>query len=453
MRLLIRQHPRFAVQALAWPFGRQAKRIRNCQRGSALVVTLLVGSIIAIMLAAYLTLIQYQHRAVLRAEAWNYEIPMAEAGIEEALTQLYYNRNNLATNGWTLMNNAYVKERALPNGRYVVAISNVNPPVVYSQGYAHAPGTTNYLPTPRTIRVQTASSGLFRKGMVAKGTIDLSGNNLMTDSFDSTDPAYSTDGRYDPTKAKDNGDIATNSSLINSILVGNANIYGRASTGPGGSVSIGPNGAVGTRAWQNAGNNGFQPGVVSGDMNVSFPDVTAPFTSGSTPSSGEVGGTNYTYVFGDGNYVLSSLVDLSGQDKVCVNGNAVVYVTGDVRLGGQSFIYIRTNCTLNLYVGGEADFAGRGVGNANASATNFFYWGLNSNTSLGLRGNSAFTGLIYAPYAAFTLGGGGYNPYDFVGASVTGSVRLNGHYSFHYDESLANLNNNGMFVVTEWNEI
>jgi hypothetical protein len=427
-------------------------RLPNRQRGSALMVTLLVGSVIAIMLGAYLSLVQYQNRAVLRAEAWNYEIPLAEAGIEEALTQLYCNRTNWAGDGWTLVNNAYTKERTLPNGRYVVAISNVIPPVVYSQGYALAPGTTNYMAKARTVRVTVGTRGLFSKGMVAKGQIDLIGNNLKTDSFDSSNPNYSNNGRYDPNKVKDNGDVGSNQSLINSIAVGNANIYGHASTGPGGTVSVGPNGAVGSWVWQNAGNRGFQPGWVTDDMNVSFPDVVVPFTSGSTPSSGRVGGTNYNYVFGDGNYVMSSL-SLNGPQDMCVNGHAVLYVTGDVKIAGNGLIYISTNATLNLYVGGSADLAGKGVANANASATNFFYWGLNSNTSLSLSGNSAFTGVIYAPYADFTLGGGGSTPYDFVGASVTGTVRLNGHYNFHYDESLAGLDINRVPVITSWNEI
>src|SRR4051794_34287414 len=44
--------------------------------------------------------------------------------------------------------------------------------------------------------------------LVSKSTIDLHGNNILTDSFDSTSPAYSgTGGRYDPTKHKANGGI------------------------------------------------------------------------------------------------------------------------------------------------------------------------------------------------------------------------------------------------------
>jgi len=430
------------------------RRARPTERGTALMVTLVVGSIIGIMLASFLALVQFQNRAVLRAEAWNCEIPLAEAGIEEAMSQWYYSRTNLSANGWTLINNAYTKQRTLPNGRYVVAISNVSPPVVYSQGYALEPGTTNYMTKPRTVRVTIGTRGMFGKGMVAKGRIDLSGNDLKSDSFNSTDPAYSTNGSYDPAKARDNGDIGTNDTVTNAIAVGNANIYGHAATGPGGTVTVGPNGAVGSWVWQNAGNKGFEPGYVTSDMNVSFPDVTVPFTSGSTPSGGTVDGTNYTYVLGSGNYVVASL-KLSGQKDVCVNGNAALYVTGDVSISGGVCIYIKPNCRLDLYVGGAADLSGDGIVNANASATNLFYWGLNSNTSLKFSGNSAFVGVVYAPYAAFTLAGGG-NPnatYDFIGASVTASVTLKGHYSFHYDEMLGGLDLMGMPVITSWNEI
>ena len=91
--------------------------------------------------------------------------------------------------------------------------------------------------------------------------------------------------------------------------------------------------------------------------------------------------------------------------------------------------------------------------NQNGDAMAFQYYGLPSNTSLSLNGNAAFTGVIYAPNADFTLGGGGNSTYDFVGASVTKSVRMNGHFHFHYDESIANRSKIGGYVVYSWNEI
>jgi hypothetical protein len=68
---------------------------------------------------------------------------------------------------------------------------------------------------------------------------------INTDSFDSGNPSYSTGRRYDPAKRKDNGDVASNLDILNSINIGSANIMGHVSTGPGGTVAIGPNGSVG----------------------------------------------------------------------------------------------------------------------------------------------------------------------------------------------------------------
>jgi hypothetical protein len=426
--------------------------ILSRERGSALLITLVITSILGITLLSYLNLVHNQHRAVVRSESWNYAIAVSEAGIEEAMTQLYYSADNLASNDWTLQTNCYVKTRVLDRGGYIVQISNVSPPVIYSHGYVQKPDSTNFIPA-RTVRVTVGRNGLFRKGMVARGNIDLMGNNIMTDSFDSVDPAYSTNGRYDEDKAKDNGDVATNSTITNSLAVGNANLYGHVATGPGGNVVLGPNGSVGSRTWVDAGNKGIEAGYFTDDMNVDFPLVTPPFTTATAPSGGSVGGTNYTLVLGNGNYSLTEL-SMSGQNKMIVNGNAILYVSGDASMGGQSYIYIATNASLNLYVNGtSASLGGNGIMNANANATNFMYWGTTNNTSLSMSGNAAFTGIIYAPDAAFTLGGGGSTDYDFVGASVTASVKMNGHFKFHYDENIGRVTPNAGYIVTSWNEI
>src|SRR5215510_16530084 len=124
----------------------------------------------------------------------------------------------------------------------------------------------------------------------------MNGNDVMTDSYDSTNPAKSTNGRYDPLKAGDKGDIASISGLTNSLKVGNANVWGRAITGPAGGVYTGPNGAVGSTNWQRSGMSGVEPGWWVNDLNFSVPDVTAPFTVATPPASGLVNGINYGYV-------------------------------------------------------------------------------------------------------------------------------------------------------------
>jgi hypothetical protein len=121
-------------------------------------------------------------------------------------------------------------------------------------------------------------------------------------------------------------------------------------------------------------------------------------------------------------------------------------------MAGQSLITLAPGASLKLYVGGSGAIGGNGIVNP-GSALDFIYYGLPSNTSLSFSGNAAFTGVIYAPNAAFTMNGGGSSTYDFVGASITKTVTMNGHFNFHYDEALSKYGPSRGFVVTSWNEM
>ena len=577
--------------------------------------------IIGFLLASYLSLVRSQNISTMRSRAWNSTIPLVEAGIEDALTHINVNgATNIATHGWWANGDGtYSITRQLGDGSYDVTMgpgadgTYTNGPTITAEGFAPAPIMLSSAPFPffaqvggdyqtrttteektvaRRVRVTTRRDALFSRGMVAKGQIDMSGNNVRTDSFDSADPLYSNNGQYDGNRAKDNGDVATNSGLVNSLAVGNANIYGRVATGPGGSVSVGAGGGVGSKAWQDI-NDGVQPGWSSDDMNVDFPEVRNPFENGgytgisggatvtnvtityisttnntttyplvtspgtvytnsattvttTKPSTGYLGtirtnladltttsypsspmgpvntnttpttsrtfpaagtylgsvitrevttgrlsdrGTYYDYARVTGytypaitgytwlritsyDYVLSNpttnnivetydLVIPGGswevptlEGKILVTGHATVRVTGDISLTGQEKIVIRTNASLNLFgAGANVDLGGNGVLNETGNAANFTYYGMPSNTRLSFSGNAAFVGAIYAPNADFTLGGGGATTFDFVGASITKSVRMNGHFNFHYDENLAKVGPPRGYLVTTWNEI
>ena len=71
-------------------------------QGSALLLALLTAFVICIALTTYLYLVSNQNRSVMRSMAWNSSIPVVEAGVEEALTQLNYTAVvNMAANGWS----------------------------------------------------------------------------------------------------------------------------------------------------------------------------------------------------------------------------------------------------------------------------------------------------------------------------------------------------------------
>ena len=424
------------------------------EHGGALTITLLTTLIIGFALASYLSLVSSQNASTMRSLAWNSAVPVLEAGVEEALTQLHHRGiTNLSSDSWVYaespFGNGYQKTRYLGSSYYQTLIVPSNQPVIYAIAYVPVPLTANAVLgsvfatvgfdwtgnqpgyVSRRARVSTFANPMFAKALVAKGAIQMNGNNIATDSFDSMNPAYNTSGKYDKNKSKDHGDVATTSGIENVFNVGNANIKGNIATGPGGSVTIGPNGSVGDAAWVNAGQKGIQAGHYDDDMNADFPDVKAPFTGGySTPGGGTVYGKSYTYVLSNGNYKLNTM---SG--TLYVGGSAVLYVPGDVDLSG---ITVGTNACLKFYTGAPSlKLAGNGVVNGSGKAWNFQLFGMPSTTSISISGNGQFTGVIYAPQASLDLKGGGSNPEDFSGAGVVNTVTMNGHFNFHYDEALS----------------
>jgi len=455
-------------------------RTQTKNQGGALVLTLLTALVIGVTLASYLTLVSSQNASTMRSMAWNSAVPVVEAGVEAALTHLHYKGvTNLYSEGWTPVAGGYGKTGTLDNGSFYQVVIEPPPPppapdapVITCLGQVPAPlSPSSHLgmilggllpPVPgqqpaatmnRKVRVTAKRDALFARAMVADGAINLNGNNIATDSFDSTDLKYSTNGKYDAAKSKDNGDVATNSGLVNSLNVGNADIKGKVSTGPNGTVAIGSNGSVGDKAWVESGNNGIQAGHSSDDMNMEIFSVDLPTGTSSWPTtySGSLGGTNLL-----GNPLMPSRYKLNSfSGKVLVTGDVTVYVPygGSMDFTGQSGVTLAPGAKLKVYVGAaEAKISGNGFMNP-GSALDVQYWGLDSNTSVQFSGNAAYTGTIYAPKAEFKLAGGGNNRYDFIGACVTRTVTMNGHFNFHYDEALRNLGPAKGYVVKSWNEV
>jgi hypothetical protein len=195
-----------------------------------------------------------------------------------------------------------------------------------------------------------------------------------------------------------------------------------------------------------AGNKGVQTGYFKDDMHVQFSDVVVPSGATATPIAGAVGGTNYTYVLGSGMYRLSSL-----NGTVYVGGSATLIVDGDTTLSG---VRLASGAKLKLYTGSPTlTLSGNNSLNPDGQAINMQIYGLKTCTSIKFSGNGKFTGTIYAPQADLSMKGGGKETVDFIGASVTGTVTMTGHFNFHYDESLARTGPGRGYAVTRWNEI
>lgn len=420
--------------------------------GLAIYVALMMSAIFGFALLAFLNLVNWNYRSTMRSQVWNESIPVAEAGIEEGLAHLNEGGvENLESDDWEQSGDYFRMSRFLEAGRYSVWISKETQPTLYAKGEVRSPLTESWI--PRAVRVTTESLPLFFKGLVAKDTFDLRGNNIETDSFNSRNPEFSTEGQYDPSKAKAGGDVATNSRIINSLDIGNAKIRGRISSGPEAVPAVGPNGVVGNLEWHNSGAKGIQPGWYSDDMNVEFPEVSPPSIYGWYPTPAVVDGDYYNYALGSATYSLTDL-RLSGSQKMLVRGNATLIVNRTIDLSGLSSVIIAEGASLKLFMNGErASIAGNGIVNKTGNALNFQYWGTSNNKRIQISGNAGFVGTIYALEADLQLGGGGSDIIDFVGAGVAGNITMNGHYRFHYDENLKKEGPKRRWVASSWNEI
>ncbi|MGC3957239.1 MAG: hypothetical protein QM813_04505 [Verrucomicrobiota bacterium] len=448
-------------------------------RGSVLVVTIVISAVLAVTLASYLTLVSFQSRSVARSQHWNQALVIAEAGVEDALqminkyvgTDMLTNWvNTHAADSWSLNGNVYSMTRfldATKNSYYTVYVTNLNTKntetVINSTGYILLPsGIASSTTLDRTVVVRARIDTLFNVAMAALGAIDLKGNGIATDSYDSGDPNYSTNGMYSKLKRKAGGDVATNNTITNSVLsVGNANVAGHIITGPYGSIDIGPNGSVGSIPWVDANTKGIETGYRRNDMNVIFDDVILPSTSWlPTGEAGSAAGGSGTAP--DGN-TYDHVFLLDGDYTVTDNGTIYVGTNKNVRIKATvgtfkpTKIYVagtdNNSGKLTAYLTGTKAVLDTNHKTQSGKPKNMVIYGLPSLTDLTYNGNGDFTGVIYAPQASFALNGGGSSTWDFIGASVTKVVQMNGHYHFHYDEDLKKNGPNNGYVATKWEEL
>ena len=425
------------------------------QQGNTLLLTLIMTATIGTVLASYLGLIGSRYKITTRSQCWNLAVPVLEAGIEEALTHLQDDLNNPSANGWTLGTisgqRVYSKQRTFADGSYfLVNLYNAgggasNKPNIYSTGFVPSPlGSATYI--SRTVKVAGTNQPLVSFAFAAVDSIQMNGNGLASDSFDSSNPALSTNGQYDSSKTSTNGNVG---SVYGPVSFGNHNIAGSLFLGPTATTTV---------------SSGQVSGQIYNDFNVSFPDVVLPTTTWLPISTTMLGGITTTVggitltVGGTATYDFTTSGDyfISSTSNIRVEPGVTVRLRVDATTFSPASIHIVSSNgisgTLNVYqVSGSASMSGNTTVDS-GRARNFWYYGLTGVTSITYGGTSSFIGVIYAPEADLTLNGGGNNN-GVIGASITKSITMNGHYNFHFDQDLLSVGPSRAYVVTSWNEL
>jgi hypothetical protein len=145
-----------------------------------------------------------------------------------------------------------------------------------------------------------------------------------------------------------------------------------------------------------------------------------------------------------------------------LNNNTMIIGTNIVcalpnGLSGNENLNIAQKSQVVVYAGNSTvtscSISGNKFTNPNGHATSFIVLCPPTVTSFSFSGNGQFTGAFVAPNATMNLSGGGGGNEDFCGAIMMYCIRMNGHFSFHWDEDLLGSKLNGRFLVKTWNEV
>ena len=476
------------------------RRQHSTKAGSVLVWTVVVIAILSLIAVETLRLVTAKYQNALQTSTWQEALLAAESGIDLAIVELrksLYPAPNHAWEGWnnppgnevtgyelTTVPNAGLNGTPMTIETNVDAPSQLIDPTNSWQYYRirtvgtipitgparasdnpqdtklrrlslHWERFTNGILTPHLLTAPQVSRRIeaivrpvssFDQAIMSVGVVDLTNQNIVVDSYDSSDSTKSTNGLYDPAKRQQNGDIATDGQLIEA---GNAQIYGDVATNAGtvsGAANITgvertdfyqepiPVGAPSWSSWN------ASPSSVTGTTTI-----TASATKGSAASR----------------YVLTS-VSLTGSKTLTVAGNpdgsqtyVEIYVTGDISVSGTGQIVVQPGVTATIYFAGNVDITGNGVLNSNNQPGDFMLYGIQPPTTssehVNFGGNSQITASIYAPGHDVTVNGGGTNGHVY-GSIVGKTVTMTGVSNLHYDERLGSTGVINNYKIVSWFE-
>ena len=464
--------------------------------GSVLIWTVVVIAILSLIAVETLRLVTIKYQSALQTSTWQEALLAAESGIDVAIVELrksLYPQPNSAWQGWNNApgNNITGYElttvpNAGLNGTPMTIETNVDAPAelidpanswqyyrIRTVGTIPITGPARTSDNPQdtklrrlSLRWERFTNGMltshlinapqvsrrieavvrpvsaFDQAIMSVGIVDLTNQNIVVDSYDSSDPTKSTNGLYDSAKRQQNGDIATDGQLIEA---GNAQIFGDVATNAG-AVSGAANITgiertdfyqepipVGTPSWGSS-----SPSAINGNTTIT--------------ASATAGASRYTF----------SSVSLSGSKTLTIAGDSnggqtyiEIYVTGDISVSGTGQIVVQPGVTATIYFAGNVDISGNGVLNSNNQPGDLMFYGIQppagTSEHVNIGGNSQITASIYAPGHDVTVNGGGTNGHVY-GSIVGKTVTMTGVSNLHYDESMSSKGMINNYKIVSWFE-
>ncbi|MFT3830833.1 MAG: hypothetical protein QM691_14110 [Opitutaceae bacterium] len=470
------------------------------QRGSVLMVTLVLGLALVLTVGSYVTLTMTALQSADRSFHYNTAFNLAESGIEEALWAL--NHNDWTKRSWTesgsdrvftgSYNSSELTSAHSVRGYFNVFVSQASggTPVITAEAVVKPMLGSEIR---KQIRVNAANANIFMPPFTAITKLDLNGGEI--DSYRMADGNYTTaPRRYETT-------VASPTIAIGNIDIGSpADIYGYVTVGVGtdnsssflGSIKGSVTGET-TQSGQDgvltAGSNLVDTNRIAFDFVQDFPIPAAPteaFTDAvpAADANGVIvlgdptGATTMRYQFSSdfkaangttilvvGPVEIKTLAgfDVPGQAQFTVLTGT--FKTPDTTKGQKvtpGTTYTATNASAKIYAYGDLAISGNGAltggtvpgSSISTDPTKLQIFGMSSTTqNFSVGGNGNLAAAIYAPTADVKFNGGGSSGY-FAGATVANNITVNGNgYRVRFPEEMADLNTATTYRISRWVEL
>lgn len=455
---------------------------RHAQRGSLLIVAMILSAVIGISLVSYLSLgrtgMTISNRALYNNGAMN----LAENGLEQAVYAVNKTRldptYSWTGNGWTVtsdLSDAFQKWTGYEFGQgttgevraYVYGHAGSPAPRVVARSIVTI-GGGNSRTLEKWIEVRLRRTSRFSNGLVARDRIRFSGNTATVNSWNSdpdglpgTPPVPYTDA-----VKRSNGSVGSISVAVDAVGVNNADIFGYASTG-GALPRVGSTGLVGTYGPPQTAAGTMLDSRVSTDFAASFDAVVAPTATYSnyggaittTVSLPRVG-TPSDPVSADGFYYIEADSISFNPERLTITNKVILKLTNTITaiaIAGNGELNINPGASLVIYASGDIHLGGNGVMNGGTTAAtanppaSFQIYGTKTvpTQDIDIAGNGQLSACLYAPNGSVDINGTG----DVCGSIVANDITVTGNAQFHYDEALATLEGNVPYRVSRWKEL
>ena len=460
--------------------------VRRRQSGSAVLAALAILAVTLIAVSAALFQASHRFRTGHQSARWAQAGQAAEAGAEIAL--LAAQKNSWTADGWSAAPGApgttpvtKTISLDLPATGPISASVSVEKITmgasewlrIRSKGIANMAGgaragidtrdvmlrklslradrtTGTAVTTPQATRtVEILAEPVGRSPYVRAVLVDKKFNmsgSAKIDSFDSGDPAKSTNGLFDIAKRQSNGDVGVNDTQGASNL-GGAYVYGDvAYSGPAITNTSNVQGTVST-PFSNPTTPVIAPAWTTFNALPTVINNTATLTGGTQASPTRYKVSSVTL---NGNKVLTLAPHAAGQESY-----VEIWVTGNFTSTGNSSILLQPGVHATYHVAGDITLTGSSFNNQSNRAANNIINAITptagTTRQVTVTGNGTFIGAINAPGYDITHSGSG----AFIGALIGRTMLISGSADFHYDEALAKFSGSGAtgaWRVASWIE-